>query len=706
MKELLTDCLWTREQLSGALDSLARSAGLPGGTVRFEKSTASFEIELSFGDWLDINLSKRGLEAEPIQISYGEAEALIREATPAILEYTDSQYQGFLVLLSRQWQKIILLRPDKSTCSVSQRELAFRLCYEQRELIRPEVDSLLEFAGLSSAHHARVLDVFLKERLKNKSIGKYWRVQANPGADFWKQVRHAGAIPLLSGFFISHATTYGVLLLFWRLLGRAVFSETISVQTLWMLAGLLLLLVPLRLISPWLYGVLSIRVGERLKQRLLYGALRLNPDEIRHQGLGQFLGRVIETEAIETSAMRGSTNIFMGLIQLVVTVPYLVSGASGLFEVIVLGAWLAVSLGIGWQYFRARMSWTQTRLNLTNDLVEQLLGYRTRLAQQPRAEWHLQEECLLSDYGRLSKVMDRRNAWLKATLPYGWVLASLCALSPVLMTSSTEITGIALAISGIVFASFSFQQIAEGLTQFGDAWVAWDQVKFLFDAAARPVRPSVESTSGATLSKKSGALLDAANLRFRYDTRSEIILNDCSFTIQAGDRILLLGSSGSGKSTLAAVLSGLRTVQQGVLTLGGLTEQKIGGRAWRKRIVAAPQFHENHIFTESFAFNLLMGRCWPPTREDLQKAKEICLALGLGNLLEEMPGGMFQFVGETGWQLSHGEKSRVYIARALLQGADIIILDESFSALDAGSLRQSLECVIEHAPTLVVVAHP
>ena len=169
---------------------------------------------------------------------------------------------------------------------------------------------------------------------------------------------------------------------------------------------------------------------------------------------------------------------------------------------------------------------------------------------------------------------------------------------------------------------------------------------------------------------------------------------------------MLLGASGSGKSTLAVVLSGLRVPQEGMLTLGGRTEKEIGERLWRKRIVAAPQFHENHIFTETFAFNLLLGRRWPPTLEDLQKAKEICVALGLDRLLEEMPGGMSQFVGETGWQLSHGEKSRVYIARALLQGADLIVLDESFSALDAGSLRQSLECVVQHAPTLVVVAHP
>jgi ATP-binding cassette subfamily B protein len=706
MKETLMDCLWGREQLGEALDPLARAAGLHGMNASLPQPLKSWEGAMDFDGWLEANLSKLGLEADPIHVSYAEAEDMFRDAAPALLEYADSQNHGFFVLLRMRGRKIILLKPDQSTRSISPHELAAMSSYEQRQSIQPEVEALLDFAGLNPAARPRVVEALLKERLKNKSIGTCWRVRPNPGSDFWEQIRRVDAIPLLSGFFVSHAATYGVLLIFWGLLGKAVFSGTVNAQTLWLLAGLILLLAPLRLISPWLYGIFSIRVGERLKQRLLYGALRLEPDEIRHQGLGQFLGRVIETEAIETSAMRGSVNIFMGLIQLVVTVPYLASGAGGWFQVALLCAWLGVALVVGWRYLSARLLWTGTRLNITNDLVEQLLGYRTRLAQQPRAEWHFKEEQLLADYDRFSVVMDRRNAWLKAALPYGWTLVGLLALLPAFLSSSIEVAGIALAISGVVFASLSFQQIAEGLTQFSDAWVAWDQVKLLFDAAGRPLRSAEAQPSSTMPSRASEALLVAENLGFRYTTRSDEVLSDCNFSIKAGDRILLLGPSGSGKSTLAAVLSGLRAPQQGMLTLRGLTEKEIGERAWRKRIVAAPQFHENHIFTDTFAFNLLMGRCWPPTRKDLQKAKEICVALGLGDLLEEMPGGMFQFVGETGWQLSHGEKSRVYIARALLQGADIIILDESFSALDAGSLRQSLECVIEHAPALVVVAHP
>ena len=78
---------------------------------------------------------------------------------------------------------------------------------------------------------------------------------------------------------------------------------------------------------------------------------------------------------------------------------------------------------------------------------------------------------------------------------------------------------------------------------------------------------------------------------------------------------------------------------------------------------------------------------------------------GVSDLLARMPGGLFQPIGETGWQLSHGERSRVFVARALLQGADLVVLDESFAELDPESLRACLREVTELAPTLLVIAH-
>nr|WP_276600375.1 MULTISPECIES: ABC transporter ATP-binding protein [unclassified Nannocystis] len=198
----------------------------------------------------------------------------------------------------------------------------------------------------------------------------------------------------------------------------------------------------------------------------------------------------------------------------------------------------------------------------------------------------------------------------------------------------------------------------------------------------------------------------ARGLGFRYPGRERPVLRDVDLAIAAGDRLLLEGGSGGGKSTLGALVAGLREPTSGLVLLAGLDRPTLGLVGWRRRIAAAPQFHENHVITAPLAFNLLMGRGWPPTQAQLAEADAVCRELGLGDLLERMPSGLQQMVGETGWQLSHGERSRLFIARALLQGVDLVVLDESFAALDPATLQQALRCVLNRARAVLVIAHP
>jgi ATP-binding cassette subfamily B protein len=202
------------------------------------------------------------------------------------------------------------------------------------------------------------------------------------------------------------------------------------------------------------------------------------------------------------------------------------------------------------------------------------------------------------------------------------------------------------------------------------------------------------------------AVVHATDVVFRYREAGSAILNRVSLKIERGDWVLLEGESGGGKSTLVSVLAGLREPAAGLLTSDGMDRRTLGAAAWRARVAAAPQYHENHILTGSLAFNLLLGRAWPPSAEDYAQAEQVCHELGLGGLLERMPGGLDQMVGETGWQLSQGERSRVFLARALLQSSDVVILDENFAALDPENLHQSMECTLRRATTLLVVAHP
>jgi ATP-binding cassette subfamily B protein len=213
----------------------------------------------------------------------------------------------------------------------------------------------------------------------------------------------------------------------------------------------------------------------------------------------------------------------------------------------------------------------------------------------------------------------------------------------------------------------------------------------------------LDVTAGPSVASQ--ALIEVQDVIFRYADRVDPVLRGCSLHVKVGDRLLLEGASGSGKSTLGSLIAGWRRPNSGLLLVRGLDQQILGAEKWRQIVAAAPQFHENYILTASFGFNLLMARRGILNTNDLQEAENICKELGLGGLLERMPAGLLQQVGETGWQLSHGERSRLYIARTLLQRADMVVLDESFVALDPENLRLTLSCVMKHATTVLAIAH-
>ena len=323
----------------------------------------------------------------------------------------------------------------------------------------------------------------------------------------------------------------------------------------------------------------------------------------------------------------------------------------------------------------------------------------------PRREWHDTEDQALDNYLRVSGSLDRIGTALMAATPRGWLIAALACLAPAIVSGQSSGTQTAVSLGGILLAFTAFQRLVSSFTDIAGAAVVSERIAPLLRAAARPEelgQPLPDENAGQRPEK----VVEADRLTFRYRKEGNPALQGCGLAIRKGDRVLLEGPSGGGKTTFASLLSGMRQPESGLLLAGGLDRPTLGTERWRKRVAAAPQFHENHILTETLAFNLLMGRRWPPTAADMEEAELLCRELGLGVLLDTMPSGILQMVGEGGWQLSHGERSRVFIARALLQNADLVILDESFAALDPENLRTALECTLERAETLMVIAHP
>jgi ATP-binding cassette subfamily B protein len=326
------------------------------------------------------------------------------------------------------------------------------------------------------------------------------------------------------------------------------------------------------------------------------------------------------------------------------------------------------------------------------------------LAQQPREQWHEGEDRALDEYVDQARRLDRVGATLVVAVPRGWLLLGLATLCTGFTGQMQDLGQTAMLLGGTLIGWTALRRLTASMADLAAAKVAWKEAGPLFRAAARP-EPEGELLSVPS-DRPTSKVLEADGLVFRHSPGGPPVLDGCGLNVFAGDRILLEGSSGGGKTTFASVLAGLREPERGLLLAGGLDYATLGAQQWGKRVAAAPQFHENHVFTETFCFNLLMGRAWPPTPADVEEAEELCRDLGLGELLDKMPAGILQMVGEGGWQLSHGERSRLFLARALLQRAQMVILDESFASLDPENLHVALRTTMDRSETLMVIAHP
>ena len=519
---------------------------------------------------------------------------------------------------------------------------------------------------------------------------------------FWQQMRMAGLVTRLGALLSAHALETALLFASWAFLGSGALSGRLDYAWLTAWALCLASTVPLRAASRWLEGVVAVGFGGLLKQRLMVGAMTMDADLMRRKGAGELLSEVLESEAIEQLGASGGLQIVLAALELLLAPIVIAFGAAAGAEITLLILWAGVCALLISQNVRRRSSWTRKRLGLTHHLVEKMSAHRTRLAQQSPSDWHHEEDRETEQYARMSETLDRSSAWIETALPRSYVIAAFAVLAPSFLSGKASLAQLAVSFGAILFTSAAIERLTAWLTPGAAAWIAWQNVKGMFDAAAGAdlgeLPPEVSSISNT--------ILQAHNVVFTHQSRYEPILKGCSLAIERGDFVLLQGDSGSGKSTLVSLLGGLRRPSGGLLLAGGLDRHTLGEATWRHRIAVAPQYHENHIFTAPLSFNLLLGRPYPHSTQDLEEAKELCHELGLGPLLDRMPAGLDQIVGETGWQLSQGERGRVFLGRALLQNAEVVMLDESLGALDPQNLRQCLDCVTRRAKTLLVVAHP
>ena len=192
--------------------------------------------------------------------------------------------------------------------------------------------------------------------------------------------------------------------------------------------------------------------------------------------------------------------------------------------------------------------------------------------------------------------------------------------------------------------------------------------------------------------------IEFKNFNFSYDDKN--VLENINFKISKGETVGIVGKTGSGKTTLIKQLLRLYPVKRDTLLLDNRGIEKYYDYSVREKMGYAPQ--EYQLFSKTIKDNILFYR------ENLENNLEQALILSdIKKDIENFKDGINTLVGENGISLSGGQKQRLGIARAILANPDILILDDSLSAVDANTEKTIIENIKNHrqGKTNIIVSH-
>mgnify|MGYP002409336065 CR=1 FL=1 len=282
-----------------------------------------------------------------------------------------------------------------------------------------------------------------------------------------------------------------------------------------------------------------------------------------------------------------------------------------------------------------------------------------------------------------------------------WSLSDLIAL---LQIGIVSVMGVYFAATGsitlgtfLVFASYvsmllwPIRQMGRILTDMGKTLVSVGRIQEILDVPPESQDPDCGKPSIA------GDIV-FRNVSFEYE-EGHPVLKNLSFEVKKGQTVALLGPTGSGKSSLVHLLQRLYDYKDGSVTIGGVELKKIDKKWLRRKVGIVLQ--EPFLFSKTIKENIGIAKRNVSDGE-IYEASRIA---SVHKVIEEFENGYETPVGEKGVTLSGGQKQRVAIARTLIQDSDILIFDDSLSAVDTetdAAIRKELKQRSKDVTTFII----
>ena len=390
---------WQLNQLGEAIQATARRAGL----VPQDQQAPPIPDELdpkqadAVDRWVVAAADSLGLEAEPVMATFPDLIGLAQNGAPAILQLpprTRDEPACYLALIGRGLEPLVL-GADLQTRRMDPHRIAEAVGYPYVSGLLPQADMLLNAVHVPAARRTRARRLIIEQQLGNLPMPCGWLLRVAPSAQVLTQVRVTQLWKPLVELLLAQVGQLGILILVWWFIGRI--TLTPDAPDAWLPAWALALFtgIPIQLWLSSAQNRFSMQLGVLFRQRLLFGTLQLHPDDIRHEGFGAFFERTMGADQIELLGLSGGLSAALAAFQLITAVVILSFGAGGIPQSVMLIGFIAAAVLLALNDWRSNRSWDAVYGKLTNELVERMIGHRTRLAQQDPREWHTAEDAEL-----------------------------------------------------------------------------------------------------------------------------------------------------------------------------------------------------------------------------------------------------------------------------------------------------------------------
>ena len=251
-------------------------------------------------------------------------------------------------------------------------------------------------------------------------------------------------------------------------------------------------------------------------------------------------------------------------------------------------------------------------------------------------------------------------------------------------------------LSVLTLATFEvIGPLSEALAKWPATRTACARVFELIDTPPAFIEPAI----GAPLPSRPEIVFE--HVRLRYSDERAWALDDVNLTLSPGARVAIVGASGAGKSSLVAALLKLVPLQGGRVLFGGQPLEALDGDEVRRHVAVIAQ--HTVLFNQSLLENLLLAA----PDADAERIERAVARAQLAPFVASLPQGYDTVLGDAGTRVSGGEARRIAIARALLQDAPVMVLDEPTEDLDARTARDLGTALAEAARdrTVMLITH-